>query len=529
MFSYKIPVAIITTLAFLQPPIVIARDIAEVNNIARNISVKITGYGNGSGFILDREENIYSVVTNKHVVPIDTDYQVQTHDGTKHQVTNRQEIPNLDLAIIQFVSTNEYQVAELGDSEELVERQFVSVAGFPGEQTDIDIIDGQIRSIRQDIVANPAPKQGYALIYTNQTLPGSSGGAVLDEDGRVIAINGEGETDIKTGREISRGIPINVFLALRENLVKKNNSFSATTSNSNNLVPNNTPAKTSTSSIYQLSYTISSSTYRSKVAVVSGNKIVSGNSDNTISVWNLTTGELEQILSDHSSWVSSVIVSGNKIISGSKDGTIKVWNLATGELEQTLTNDYASVSNVAVSGNKIVSGNEDGTIKVWNLATGELEQTLSEHSDIVNNVAISGNIIVSSSKDGTVKVWDLMTGEFKQTLTHHSDIVSSMVVSGNKIVSGKENGTIEIWNLTTGKLEQTLSEHSDWIFSVAINGDKLVSGSTDGTIKVWNLATGELEQTLSEHSDWIFSVAISRDKLVSISRDKTIKVWQLLR
>ena len=140
MFSYKFPIAIVTAIAFLQPPIVIAQDIAEVNNIARNISVKITGYGNGSGFILERQGNVYSVVTNKHVVPIDTEYEIQTYDSAKHRVISRQEIPDLDLAIIQFESTGEYQVAELGDSDELEQRQSISVAGFPGEQTDLDII-----------------------------------------------------------------------------------------------------------------------------------------------------------------------------------------------------------------------------------------------------------------------------------------------------------------------------------------------------------------------------------------------------
>ena len=212
MFSYKFPIAIVTAIAFLQPPIVIAQDIAEVNNIARNISVKITGYGNGSGFILEREGNIYSVVTNKHVVPIDTEYQVQTHDGIKHRIISRKEIPNLDLAIIQFEATEEYQIAKLGNSDRLIEQQSISVAGFPGEQTDIDIVRGDIRSIRQEIIANPASKQGYALIYTNQTFSGHSGGAVLDGDGRVVAINGEANFDSKTGRDVSRGIPINLFL-----------------------------------------------------------------------------------------------------------------------------------------------------------------------------------------------------------------------------------------------------------------------------------------------------------------------------
>jgi len=212
MFTYRFPVAIVTTVALLQPSVIIAQDIAQVNNIARSISVKITGYGNGSGFILERVGNVYSVVTNKHVVPIDTEYEVQTYDGAKHRVTDRQEIPNLDLAIIRFESTQEYQIAKLGDSDQLIEQQSISVAGFPGEQTDIDIVRGDVRSIRQEIIENPESKQGYALIYTNPTLGGHSGGAVLDDRGRVVAINGEADIESNTRRSISRGIPINLFL-----------------------------------------------------------------------------------------------------------------------------------------------------------------------------------------------------------------------------------------------------------------------------------------------------------------------------
>ena len=337
MFTYRFPIAIVTTMALLQTPLVIAQDVAEVNNIARNISVKITGYSNGSGVIFEREGNVYSVVTNKHVVPIDDDYEIQTYDGTKHQVTSKQEIPDLDLAIIQFESPEEYEVAELGDSEELVERQFISVAGFPGEQTDIDIIDGQIRSIRQEIIANPESKNGYALIYTNQTLPGSSGGAVLDEEGRVVAINGEGERDIKTGREISRGIPINIFLAAEEKLLATENSSSAESYESDlgsDLAGLSSSLTTIlealTSSNYQLAYTTPNGANHDdtvNAVAISDNYYVSGSWDNTIKVWNLATGELERTLTGHSSSVSSVAVSGDKIVSGSRDNTIKMWQL----------------------------------------------------------------------------------------------------------------------------------------------------------------------------------------------------------
>ena len=513
MFPYKFPIAIVTSMALLQPPIVIAQDIAEVNNIARNISVKITGHNNGSGFILDREEDVYYVVTNKHVVPINTDYQVQTYDGTKHQVTNRQEIPNLDLAIIQFASTNEYEVAELGDSEELVERQFISVAGFPGEQTDIDIIDGQIRSIRQDVVANPASKQGYALIYTNQTLPGSSGGAVLDEDGRVIAINGEGETDIKTGRDISRGIPVNLFLAAEEELLATGSS--STTIDS--------------SATYQLAHDTSSADRHSDwvySVAIENTRVVSASKDGTIKVWNLVTGEIEQTLSNLSA-AYSVAVSNNLIVAGSGDRKIRIWNLATGELEQTLSGHSDYVTSVAIVEDKIISGSRDNTIKIWDLATGELEQTLSGHSDAVYSIAVANNKIISGSRDNTIKIWDLATGELEQTLSGHSDYVTSVAVTNDKIISGSNDNTIKIWDFTTGELEQTLSDHTDRVTSVAVAGNEIVSGSWDKTIKVWNLTSGKVKQTLTNHSKLINSVAIGNNMIVSGSWDNTIKVWQL--
>ena len=449
MFSYKFPVAIVTAIAFLQPPIVIAQDIAEVNNIARNISVKITGYGNGSGFILEREGNVYSVVTNKHVVAIDTEYEIQTHDGAKHRVTSRQEIPDLDLAIIQFESTGEYQVAELGDSDELEQRQSISVAGFPGEQTDIDIIDGQIRSIRQEIIADPASKQGYALIYTNQTLPGSSGGAVLDGDGRVVAINGEKERDIKTGIDVSRGIPINLFLVAEEKLSAIKNSIPRNIRNdTDNLINRgSTISEAKNTTKYQLAHTTNQMYhYGVNSAAISWDKIVSGGDDNTIQVRNLVTREIEYASFRHVG-VNSVEISRDKIVSGSDDGTIKVWNSATGELERTLTYHYG-INSIKISWDKIVSGSDDGTIEVWNLDTGKLEHTLTGHSSSVNSVAISGGEIISGSADTTIKVWNLATGELIQTLTGHSGRVWSVAVNRGNIVSSSLDETIKVWQLS---------------------------------------------------------------------------------
>jgi|MGYP006415518107 WD40 repeat protein len=52
---------------------------------------------------------------------------------------------------------------------------------------------------------------------------------------------------------------------------------------------------------------------------------------------------------EHTSYVYSVAFSpnGEHVVSGSEDNTIKVWNVATGRLEQTLNGHTDDVNSVA--------------------------------------------------------------------------------------------------------------------------------------------------------------------------------------
>ncbi|MGK7880471.1 MAG: TIR domain-containing protein [Crocosphaera sp.] len=273
-----------------------------------------------------------------------------------------------------------------------------------------------------------------------------------------------------------------------------------------------------------------------------GNTVVSGSVDKTIKIWYLETGELLRTLDGHDSMVLSVAISpdGNTVVSGSVDKTIKIWDLETGELLRTLDGHNSTVKSVAISpdGKTIVSGSVDKTIKIWDLETGELLRTLDGHDSSVFSVAISpdGKTVVSGSLDSTIKIWNLETKEEPRTLSGHDWSVESVAISpdGNTVVSGSEDKTIKIWNLETGKLLRTLSGHDSWVSSVAISpdGNTFVSGSVDKTIKIWNLetlATGELPRTLSGHNWSVISVAISPDgdTVVSGSADKTIKIWNL--
>jgi tetratricopeptide (TPR) repeat protein len=170
-----------------------------VGKIAKDISVFIEttdAKNTGSGMILHKQGDLYTVLTAAHVVRKGKGFQFTTPDGQVHQSIDnsvRQAPNNLDLATVQFRSNKSYPVAKLGSSQSLSAGMEIYVAGFPAQTTAIR--SGVLNFTKGAITANAnkANGQGYSLIYNNATLPGMSGGPVLNDRGEVIAIHGQGD------------------------------------------------------------------------------------------------------------------------------------------------------------------------------------------------------------------------------------------------------------------------------------------------------------------------------------------------
>lgn len=174
---------------------------ASMSEMAAQVTVRIFANRSvGSGVIVNRSGQGYTIVTNAHVVGDHSgSFMILTADGQMHGGRLVSSSRHLDVAVLQFNSSRSYQVAEIGDSHRVAVGETVLAAGFPnwltspGRMQDtrdwgnrpFQLTQGQV-----GMVPNRSLVEGYQLGYTNDIRSGMSGGPVFNRRGELIAING---------------------------------------------------------------------------------------------------------------------------------------------------------------------------------------------------------------------------------------------------------------------------------------------------------------------------------------------------
>ena len=314
-----------------------------------------------------------------------------------------------------------------------------------------------------------------------------------------------------------------------------------------------------------------------------GQRLVSGSADNTIKLWNATTGKELRTLTGHAQRVTSVSFSpdGQRVASASLDHTVKLWELESGEELCTLTGHTSGVSCVSISpdGKQIASAGGENIkeyskpnvfirmsenvfvptsvndltpakeidnvvkrwdIKLWDARTGAELHTLSSHAKPVTSVSFSpdGKWLASGSEDSTIKLWDSRNGAELRTLSGHESVVQSLSFSpdGHRIASASFDGTIKLWDTHSGMELGTLTGHTQAVTSVSFSPDGQRLASSAGTdlsqpfeLKLWHAPSGKEIRTFSGHTQPVSSLSFSPDgqQLASASADSTIKLWDV--
>jgi len=205
-----------------------------IGKVAQAITVRIEGATQGSGVLVKRDGNRYTVLTAWHVVSGQRpgeELDIYTFDGLRYPLEqgSTKRLGQVDMAVLTFSSSASYEVARVGDVKSVSSGSSIAVSGFPLPTSAVPT--RIFRLIKGDVIANAtvAIPDGYQLLYDNQTLPGVSGGAVLNAKGELVGIHGKAEKadqiSMQSGKAIAtgtnQGVPISYYskFALGENIL----------------------------------------------------------------------------------------------------------------------------------------------------------------------------------------------------------------------------------------------------------------------------------------------------------------------
>ncbi len=170
--------------------------------------------GWGSGFIITRDGYI---LTNNHVVGDSDKITVKLHDGRTFEAELVGTDPRSEVAVIK-IDAEKLPFLEAADSSKLDIGEWVIAIGNPfglAETLTVGVVSAKGRS-------NIGLADYEDFIQTDAAInPGNSGGPLLNIDGKVIGINTAIMSQSGGYMGIGFAIPINMALAIRDQLVEK--------------------------------------------------------------------------------------------------------------------------------------------------------------------------------------------------------------------------------------------------------------------------------------------------------------------
>lgn len=175
---------------------------------------------------------------------------------------------------------------------------------------------------------------------------------------------------------------------------------------------------------------------------------------------------------------------------------LQVWNITSGELLQVLDEGYNWDDNLGLvlspDGKKLALLNTNsGEVKVWDFETFALLQSLRWHTG-ARNMAFSpdGSLIATgiSRNYGSreiIRIWEVESGMMVMEIQKSNEGVHGMIFSadGKLLITGNSIGDVRFWHIEDGSLLKTIKGYDDEpISSITLSHDGkylLVAGSTD--------------------------------------------------
>jgi glutamine cyclotransferase len=266
---------------------------------------------------------------------------------------------------------------------------------------------------------------------------------------------------------------------------------------------------------------------------------VSGGLDDTVRVWDLTTGKELKTIKGHTKqvWNVGFHPNGRQVFSSSWDATVRLWDIKTGEEVKRFTHPI-DVNGLAVSrdGKYLLTGCDDQQMRLWEAGTGQEVRKYGGPTRFVYGVAFSndGRHVACGSVDQSARVYDLATGQLVKTFSGHNNSVTAVAFSpdGRHLFSCGDSAAHQ-WDIATGKEVRRFEGSAGFVSGLALtpDGKRLLTGGDDKVLRLWDVSSGKEVHRFEGHTDSVVWVAISPDGRHALSGgiDRVVRLWGLPR
>jgi WD40 repeat protein len=292
--------------------------------------------------------------------------------------------------------------------------------------------------------------------------------------------------------------------------------------------------------------------------------------------WDVETGRELRYFEGTAPWCLAFSRDGRRILSGNADRSVRLWNADTGKGLLSLGWHPGRVTAVAFSpdGRLALSGGDAPPgeaeprdpraafdLRLWDLVNGREVRRLTGHTGLIREVAFSpdGRRAVSGSADQTARVWDVATGrelyrldvpiQPGQNLTYAPDgarsgLAVAFTPDGRQVVVGCGDKMVRLWQLPEAAWagspgadfppggQRCLVGHTNFVSAVAFSPDgrRLASGGADGTIRFWDVHTGEPTGRVTFSPGWLYNLAFrpdGRQLLAAGPLTRQVRLWDV--
>ena len=172
--------------------------------------------GAGSGVIISPDGYI---VTNNHVISFADEIEVTTYDNRTYKAKLIGTDSRTDMAVIKIDATN-MPTLNYADSDKAQVGEWVLAVGNPFDLTST-VTAGIISAKGRDIDIIRARNGIESFIQTDAAVnPGNSGGALVDDSGRLLGINTAIATQTGSYAGYSFAIPVNMMRKIVDDIIK---------------------------------------------------------------------------------------------------------------------------------------------------------------------------------------------------------------------------------------------------------------------------------------------------------------------